>query len=51
VLPGLSDVSVSTFSYTESCSQEAHDAALKHTFPMFSVLVTCEEFLEKLQET
>lgn len=29
-------------------SQEAHDAAVKHTFPMFSVPMTHNEFLAKL---
>lgn len=40
------------FTITDSCaatSQEAHDAAITHTFPMFSVPVSHTEFLEKLK--
>lgn len=36
---------------TDCCaatSQEAHDAAIKHTFPMFSIPLAHGEFLEKL---
>ncbi|KAI8463262.1 MAG: Isochorismatase-like protein [Monoraphidium minutum] len=36
---------------TDCCaatSQEAHDAAVKHTFPMFSIPTTYDQFVAKL---
>jgi hypothetical protein len=31
-----------------ACSQEEHDAAVKFTFPMFSLPMTHDQFLQKL---